>query len=102
MAASQFDYAKMLTAQEELKEMGNKIAEYVLNISTEAGSVIDKCYTGEAADAYKNAFKTVADSVNVAVKDISEKLSVRLSEEHEDYKAKEQQMVESVGVPPLN
>ena len=60
MAASQFDYATMVTAQAELEKMGGEIAQFVLDIATDASAVIDGCYTGEAADAYKTAFKNVA------------------------------------------
>ena len=102
MAASKFDYAQMMTAQAELEKMGKEIADYVLNIATDAGSVIDGCYTGEAADAYTTAFKNVADSVNAAIKDISNKLSTELTQQQADYAAKEAQMVESVAVPPLS
>lgn len=100
MAASQFDYATMVTAQAELEKMGGEIAQYVLDIATDASAVIDGCYTGEAADAYKTAFKNVAESVNVAIKDISTKLSAELTQQQTDYANKEQQMADSVNVTP--
>lgn len=102
MAASQFDYARMVTAQNELEKMGGEIAQYVLDIATDAGSVIDGCYTGEAADAYKTAFKNVAESVNTAIKDISSKLSAELTQQQTDYANKEQQMMDSVAVPTFS
>ncbi len=102
MAASQFDYAKMVTAQAELEQMGNEIAQFVLDIAANANGMVAKCYTGEAADAYTTAFKNVADSVNAAIKDISNKLSTELTQQQADYAAKEAQMVESVAVPPLS
>ena len=100
MAASQFDYAKMQTAQKELEDMGKKIAEFVLNVANEANGVIDGCYTGEAANAYKTAFTNVAESVNTAILDINQKLAEELNTQHEEYKLKEQQMAETVNVTP--
>ena len=102
MAASKFDYAQMMTAQAELEKMGKEIADYVLNIATDAGSVIDGCYTGEAADAYKTAFNKVAEAVNIAVTDISTKLNTELAQQQADYANKEQQMVDSVNVPQVD
>lgn len=102
MAISKFIQSDVTTQAEVIKNAGEAIVTFVNEtLSAETMKAVNACYSGDAADAYEQAFTNAAKAVTDAINAIVTEMDAAIAQEATDYATKQNQMVSSVQVPTL-